>query len=122
MWPRAGDEQYWENWTISGRIVIFKTRINYRRFDLPCWRTNDLVMLLGADQRCCAWLGIIDRAAAREHPEARQVQLQISGWCESPIHDWNWVPDGSAVVGCEIGAGVMAVTDGDRPLIKRISG
>lgn len=98
--------------------VLFKTRINYRQFDLPCWRTDDRIMLLGEGQRCCRWLGVIDRHAAREVVAAREVRLQIRGWRESAYHDWQWLADGTCVVGCEMAHGVMAVTDGARPLIK----
>ena len=79
-------------------------------------------MVLNADQRCCSWLGVIDRHAARSMGSAQEVRLQITGWRESVLHDWNWIGERMAVVGCEIDQGVMAVTDRDTPLIKPIDG
>lgn len=75
-------------------------------------------MLLEADQKCCRWLGVISRDTARSLEGARQVKLQISGWRHSVMQNWNWLPDGTAIVGCETDEGVYAVMDRDQPVIK----
>lgn len=98
-----------------------KTRLNYRKFDLPSWCTEDHVMLLDGSEQCLRWLGTIDRVGARALEGAIQAPLDISGWRRHPNEHWQWVPAGMAIVGCAIDRGVFAVLDGDTPLLKSLN-
>jgi hypothetical protein len=64
------------------------------------------------------WLGVIDRRAARTIPGATEVMLDFAAFQLGLLDPVQWLAENTAIVGCLIDEGVMAVTDGKTPLIK----
>lgn len=100
--------------------MMLKRRFNAVYRDYPPYRTGDLVGVLAnnAQPELEMWLGVIDRRVARQMPDAVEVFLDFEAYRLSLLDKTQWLGPNVAVVGCKISEGVLAVTDGKKPLVK----
>lgn len=95
--------------------LLLDRRQNYRNYlRTECPAETVTYLLRDGEQRSVAWLGFIERAAARQLAGARPVRLchvaQIDeGDRRSPR--WREVPPGHYVLGCLTERGAYAVCD-----------
>jgi hypothetical protein len=98
--------------------MYFKQRYNCYFREIPPLR-NGLIICVGDDE-WVPWLGCIDRSVARLLPGARQIPLDFDGWRVRELDAWIWLMPGTRIVGCVIDLGVFAVTEFQKPLLKRV--
>lgn len=98
-----------------------KRRFNSTYRDYPAYRTGDPVGILTGQEEpeLKKWLGVIDRNAARQVAGAREVALDFEAYSLGLLDPTIWISKDVIVVGCEIPEGVLAVTDGGHPLLKK---
>jgi hypothetical protein len=68
------------------------------------------------------WLGICDRVVVRLLPGVESVLLDIQAWRKTLVEPYERLPACTYMVGARIEGGVLAVVDGQRPMIRRVSG
>lgn len=99
-----------------------KRRMNAVYRDYPPYRTGELVGVVTGNNEpdLRRWLGTIDRRAAKLMPSARQVALDFEAYRLSLLDKTVWLKPNVRVVGCLTPDGeVLAVTDGNKPLLKK---
>lgn len=102
--------------------MMLKRRYNCVYRDYPPFRNGELVGVLSCTDEpdLFPWMGLIDRHAARRITGAREVSLDFVAYQRHLLDKTHWLADGLYVVGCLIpGQGVLGVTDGAGPLLKR---
>lgn len=101
----------------------FRRRHNCYYATLPAVGSRDPVgVVTRTEIESETWLGIADRVVVRLLPGTESVLLDIESWRGDLLDAYQRIPAGTYMVGAKIQYGVIGVMEGQKPMLRHITG